>query len=703
MAQNVNIETIRLKLQDFGKLKSVSGAFNKLNKSLSFTPKQINETIKSITKFDQRTKGANKTSVRSVATYNKQISALRELQNNVAIGGKAYRAFGAEADRLRAQLEALTRTKQKQKGLFGNIGVGGRAALGAAAGSITAGLGSTAQLALTGGAVGGAAGAAIGAGAGFAIDVATFAADAATYASEIQKLEIALMGVTKDQETFEKGLAIITETSKRLNVPIAASTKQFTTLAASVLGSGGTIEDARKVFVGVSEAIKATGGNAEDVQSAIRAMSQIFGKGKVSAEELQGQLGERLAGAVVKFAEANGSSLQDLQKDLRDGVVGLDQVIAFAEKLNIDFGKTAEEVANSSADAGQRLKVQMDNFKLIIGRAVLPIGAAFQSMMSDIVLGITENEGIMDGLATSFKVIGAAAYVTVAGVRFLIRTLADLFLIQQAILRLDFDEVGKIVSKGLKDTKENFEQDSEALKNMFVIKPKIEAPEGGTSGGTGFEDLGGRDDGAKESSPLESFAKSAFDLAKQTEEAFVNAFRGMEDALVKFVRTGKLNFTELANSIIADLTRMLVRYAVVQPLFKAIFPNIKIGSSSANGNVFNNGELIPSAKGNVFAKNKIVPYAYGGIVNKPTLFPMANGMGLMGEAGPEAIMPLKRGANGKLGVQSSGGVGNIVVNVDASGSSVQGDSAQSEEFGRALAAAIQSELISQQRPGGLLS
>ena len=54
---------------------------------------------------------------------------------------------------------------------------------------------------------------------------------------------------------------------------------------------------------------------------------------------------------------------------------------------------------------------------------------------------------------------------------------------------------------------------------------------------------------------------------------------------------------------------------------------------------------------------------------------MANGMGLMGEAGPEAIMPLKRGANGKLGVQSSGGVGNIVVNVDASGSSVEGDSA----------------------------
>ena len=171
----------------------------------------------------------------------------------------------------------------------------------------------------------------------------------------------------------------------------------------------------------------------------------------------------------------------------------------------------------------------------------------------------------------------------------------------------------------------------------------------------------------------------------------------MEDALVKFVETGKLNFSDLARSIISDLTRMLVRAAVTKPLFNFLFPNL------ADGGVVNNGELVKSANGNVFAKNKIVPYAMGGIVNKPTLFPMANGMGLMGEAGPEAVMPLKRGANGKLGVQSSGGVGNIVVNVDASGSSVQGDSAQSQEFGRALAAAIQSEMIKQKRPGGLLT
>ena len=675
MAKNVNIETIQFKLQDFGKLKAVDKTFNKLNKSLGFTPKQINESIKSITAYDKR-------SQRSVNTFNQQVAALRELQNSVAIGSKAYKAFGAEADRLRAKLEALTGT-QKKAGFFGKASVGAQAAGGAALGAaasrfLPAGAATGASIGfLAGGAPGAAAGAAIGLGVDAVAGAAQFGAESATYAAEIQKLQIALKGVTKNQADFVKGLDVISTTSKRLNVPLKASTKQFTTLAASVLGSGGTIEDAEQVFTGVSNAIKATGGNAEDVQSAIRAMSQIFGKGKVSAEELQGQLGERLAGAVVKFAEANGSSLQKLQKDLRDGTVGLDQIMKFTAKLNEDFAETANKVANSSADAGQRFQTTMDRLKNAVGQILQPIGAEFQRVFEKIIRFITDaiekfNEFMGIGLGNAIK-----------------KT-------EREIARLEKMMENRRASD--RSSNPNVEKQLEEARALLAeLKSELGA-DGGKSKDTKLAGLG---DESK--SPLQSFADSAFKVAEQAEQAFVNAFKGMEDALVKFVMTGKLNFRDLANSIIADLTRMLVRYAIVQPLFSAIFPNIKIGSNSANGNVFSNGEVVPSAKGNVFAKNKIVPYAYGGIVNKPTLFPMVNGMGLMGEAGPEAIMPLKRGANGKLGVQSSGGVGNIVVNVDASGSSVQGDSQQSEQFGRALAAAIQSELISQQTPGGLVS
>jgi len=68
------------------------------------------------------------------------------------------------------------------------------------------------------------------------------------------------------------------------------------------------------------------------------------------------------------------------------------------------------------------------------------------------------------------------------------------------------------------------------------------------------------------------------------------------------------------------------------------------------------------AKGGVFQSGNVTPFANGGVVGSPTYFPMGSGgMGLMGEAGPEAIMPLKRGANGKLGVEMTGG-GQVVVN-----------------------------------------
>ena len=108
-------------------------------------------------------------------------------------------------------------------------------------------------------------------------------------------------------------------------------------------------------------------------------------------------------------------------------------------------------------------------------------------------------------------------------------------------------------------------------------------------------------------------------------------------------------------------------------------------------------DLIPSAKGNAFAQNGIVPYAKGGYIGRPT-------MALMGEAGPEAVLPLRRGRGGRLGVETSGtGVGSVTVNVDASGSAVEGDDAQASQLGKAIGIAVQQELIKQKRPGGLLS
>lgn len=74
--------------------------------------------------------------------------------------------------------------------------------------------------------------------------------------------------------------------------------------------------------------------------------------------------------------------------------------------------------------------------------------------------------------------------------------------------------------------------------------------------------------------------------------------------------------------------------------------------------------ILPFANGAPFSQGKVMPFAQGGVVSSATTFPMRGGTGLMGEAGPEAIMPLARGADGKLGVRAGGGGGaSVVLNI----------------------------------------
>jgi len=80
----------------------------------------------------------------------------------------------------------------------------------------------------------------------------------------------------------------------------------------------------------------------------------------------------------------------------------------------------------------------------------------------------------------------------------------------------------------------------------------------------------------------------------------------------------------------------------------------RVGGLLADG--LNNlvGGLMPFAQGASFSQGRVMPFAQGGIVSGPVGFPMRGGAGLMGEAGPEAIMPLARGPDGRLGVEAGG-------------------------------------------------
>lgn len=177
-------------------------------------------------------------------------------------------------------------------------------------------------------------------------------------------------------------------------------------------------------------------------------------------------------------------------------------------------------------------------------------------------------------------------------------------------------------------------------------------------------------DGAKRA--LNKYAEEATDMAANVERVVSNAMQTLEDTLVKAATTGKFEFKDMVNSIAEDIARLLVRTQITGPLAQGLsgmIDNIFSGSGGGSGGGFFDGWF---AKGAAFADGqKITAYARGGIVGRPTLFPMAKGMGLMGEAGPEAVLPLTRTSSGRLGVEAIGGTsgGNLyTINVDARGS-----------------------------------
>jgi hypothetical protein len=436
------------------------------------------------------------------------------------------------------------------------------------------------------------------------------------------------------------------------------------------------------------------------------------------------------------------------------------------ERFNYEVSDNFAQNAEYFNDQIAILQIQFDGFRKQLVDALLPALNAILEAFSEVLSSDQDFSAFFQFIEGGIRGIATVVLATVQAFKFFGRVIQDLVKIADRVVNLDFSGALAVAQSGLEDTRLQLFKDFGLLGKTAFGTSEVGVDYGGGFSGM-FDPVQKPQKPAKDTTKTDSqnnlnkSLEKALDLTlKQTGSVMerLSAER-QQERILEATLTGKekevLLDIEVENKtkgltpelaahlelIIRGNARLKDRIDEQGNLnketekYKGVLDSVKdtiaTGLSNAIMGLIDGtkslseslsgilrqlstmflqfgmksfmGSIFPNAKGNVFAQNKIVPFAYGGVVNKPTLFPMANGMGLMGEAGPEAIMPLRRGRNGRLGVESSGGTNNVVVNVDASGTQAQGNQPNAKLLGQAIGAAVQAELIKQKRPGGLLS
>ena len=157
---------------------------------------------------------------------------------------------------------------------------------------------------------------------------------------------------------------------------------------------------------------------------------------------------------------------------------------------------------------------------------------------------------------------------------------------------------------------------------------------------------------------IDDYVNRIGNLSRNISGVITGAFDKMENAMVDFTKTGRFIFKDFFQAILDDVNRLIIRMAIIQPIAKGMlnFSGMDAGGGLEMGSI--------AAKGFAPEGTGVNMFALGGIVNSPTAFKYGGSKtGIMGEAGPEAILPLTRDTSGKLGVSAKGGGSNVVVNI----------------------------------------
>ena len=416
-----------------------------------------------------------------------------------------------------------------------------------------------------------------------------------------------------EQTAIDKGLARLASSIREADQGVATYKDSFDALGISVRDSQGNLKSTEQVFEEVADEFK----NLE-----------AGGTKAALAMELFSRQGRKLIPLLDEGSEA-------------------------LKKWNYETSANFSQNAEYFNDQITGLGFAFDGFRKQLADKLLPTLNNLAKMLSEEIFDSQSDwENFFTGITWGLKLIASTVLTVVAGFRFLITTIKATATGLGELAQGNFDKAGEAFAGGLKETFNQFQEDMAAFDRIWTGTEN--APESyfnkadGKANDLKMTVIGIREEmeksfGENMNAKLVAFSKTLNDMGSMVGDTIVKAFKRAEDALVNFVKTGKLDFKSLVDSILSDLARMAIRQSFTAPLFNAFSSAISGGFGSGGG------DSVGTQLGNM-----IGTYSSGGYVNRPTL-------GLIAENNePELVIPQSKLASAMARYQAGARGGAIV-------------------------------------------
>jgi tape measure domain-containing protein len=556
------------------------------------------------------------------------------------------------------------------------------------------------------------------------VGLTLLARNAINTATNFEKLNVRLGLLTKQNGTYARSQQIAADAQKAFGLSSTEALEGITNITSRLAPLGVGVEDIKSTFFGFNTAAKLAGANTIEASNAFRQLAQALGSGRLQGDEFR-SIAEQIPTILKPIADELGVEIGQLKELASQGKLTSDVVLRALRKIEKDGSPALKElIKNDPTMVFKMLGNESENLSRAFGDAltpaVLPVIRGLTKLTEVITEFINSPLGktvtLFTGVALAFKAATVTAGLLSAAKTILIAkfaaTSAGAIALAKANATASLSTKALAISTGAlaiamnalplialvsliglvttaiakqnkerKKTKKLIEEgNQEAIKAEITrleiqLRLKKEQKRGAAFKNEQIRNL------IKEIEEL----KKKLGIAKEQEIQDKKNAQQLEKIKTLYSSIAETIETGLVDAIDGAIAGTKTLGEVATQVFRSIQRAlIQYGVSSFLGG-------LPGGLGKFFSGER----ANGGSV-------MSGKSYLVGERGPELFTPSKSGMimpNNSL----SGGSTNIVVNVDATGSSVEGDDQGGEELGKVLSVAIQSELIKQKRPGGLLA